>query len=571
MTGKKPRRALAALLMAATVTQAGCTEVRPSPNTYVPPAKTKITSLPGVSGKLPNEMYAGYIEAGTPPSGKGKMYFHYWCIMSARNASVDPVLFWYNGGPGASSLFGLLQEFGPLLLNEDSLLSDDYKKTGIPTPQENEWAWTRTNTVCALDSPPPMGLSFCSEEGPSGRPTSCGPWTDTAVFAANHKAHASFYENIFPELKSNPMYFIGESYAGIYVPGFANAMMDDPVPGLNFKGFGVGDGWPGCVQIPGRPVNWCINLDNVGLFEYPNALPGPYWDIEFFHGRNQMSTELYNNIVSTCTKNELRGVTMPMSERCNVLIKQIPEEVGVFDAYNVLNACPADGDATTVLSKHGANRAAQARAAEHHMAAMQRKAAISPGDGDGGVGSPCLGDSINTWLMHPDTLKAIGSPADSKFINLDNGHGFNYTTNRHFVGDVYEKALKKGLRVLVYEGDQDACGLGTLPIEEIFVPLFDGLAKRTQRWTPWAVEAGTKILGGYAYEWDGGRVRFASVRGAGHMGPLNRPHAAFTLVNALTNEDSLPPINKGVTQRVEEQVREPVVMSHEQLVFPTVV
>lgn len=27
----------------------------------------------------------------------------------------------------------------------------------------------------------------------------------------------------------------GESYAGIYVPGFANALMDDPIPGLNFK------------------------------------------------------------------------------------------------------------------------------------------------------------------------------------------------------------------------------------------------------------------------------------------------------------------------------------------------
>ncbi|CAE8649087.1 unnamed protein product, partial [Polarella glacialis] len=105
----------------------------------------------------------------------------------------------------------------------------------------------------------------------------------------------------------------------------------------------------------------------------------------------------------------------------------------------------------------------------------------------------------------------------------------------------------------------------------------------------------TKILGGYAYEqgplsscfgtvalvreardagwsltlcpvagcehrWDGGRVRFASIRGAGHMSPLNRPHAfhssfidmttfnglrvlkacdglpAFTLINALTQE-----------------------------------
>ena len=71
-------------------------------------------------------------------------------------------MFWYNGGPGASSLFGLLEEFGPALLTTDSL-DDNYKKTGVPTPQSNEWAWTNHHTVCALDSPPPMGLSFCSE------------------------------------------------------------------------------------------------------------------------------------------------------------------------------------------------------------------------------------------------------------------------------------------------------------------------------------------------------------------------------------------------------------------------
>ena len=54
--------------------------------------------------------YAGYIPANTPPSGKGTMYFHYIMIQSERDLPNDPVVFWYNGGPGASSLFGMLQE-----------------------------------------------------------------------------------------------------------------------------------------------------------------------------------------------------------------------------------------------------------------------------------------------------------------------------------------------------------------------------------------------------------------------------------------------------------------------------
>jgi carboxypeptidase C (cathepsin A) len=42
-------------------------------------------------------------------------------IESEGNPSTDPVILWSNGGPGASSLFGIMAELGPLLLNDDSL------------------------------------------------------------------------------------------------------------------------------------------------------------------------------------------------------------------------------------------------------------------------------------------------------------------------------------------------------------------------------------------------------------------------------------------------------------------
>ena len=259
------------LLLPLLLTPAPATAAVAALSASPPPTRFKVDSLPGwvdpddvsKSLPLPSAMYTGYLDAGTPPSGVGTMYFHYWLVESERNPAKDPVLIWYNGGPGASSLFGLLQEWGPLRLLETSY-DETANKTGIPTPQFNPYRWTKTHTVVAIDSPPPMGLSFCSEAGPSGNGTSCGPWTDHAVFKANHAAHRTLFTLVFPELACNDIYFAGESYAGIYLPGFADQMMSDPIPGLNFKGWAIGDGWTGCKKVPGKPPNWCIDLDNVG-------------------------------------------------------------------------------------------------------------------------------------------------------------------------------------------------------------------------------------------------------------------------------------------------------------------
>ena len=68
-----------------------------------------------------------------------------------------------------------VQEFGPLLLNDRSY-DANYSATGVPTPQRNPWSWTNHHTVCALDSPPPIGMSFCSV-GPDE--VRAKPWLET--------------------------------------------------------------------------------------------------------------------------------------------------------------------------------------------------------------------------------------------------------------------------------------------------------------------------------------------------------------------------------------------------------
>ena len=60
------------------------------------------------------------------------------------------------------------------------------------------------------------------------------------------------------------------------MPLFVDAWLNDPVVGvkgkpINFVGFGVGNGFPACIPRAGMKIDWCVNLNNVGFFKYPNV------------------------------------------------------------------------------------------------------------------------------------------------------------------------------------------------------------------------------------------------------------------------------------------------------------
>ena len=188
----------------------------------------------------------------------------------------------------------------------------------------------------------------------------------------------------------------------------------------------------------------------------------------------------------------------------------------------------------------------------------------SPGDGDSGLGAPCLGKAMDDYFALNVTKTGVGIPLDNNFIVLDNGIGMNYTTDSAFVGFVYEKAIKAGKRVLVYEGDSDDCGLQTAPVEDIWAPFFGNGTRSSDQWTPvgplntstskplglpltqpWrpfgVLPAGRKVQGGFSMAWNKGQVTFVSVRGAGHLLPLYRPAASFTMMSAFQKDEPLPP------------------------------
>jgi hypothetical protein len=309
--------------------------------------------------------------------------------------------------------------------------------------------------------------------------------------------------------------------------------------------------------MEGRPVNWCIDLNNNG-FEYPNSLPGPHWDVQFFWGHSQISTALYTEIMSTCTKDEMLGITVPANwtAKCRDLIyNRFPEETGWWYAYNLYESCPEELDGSTVKSRR------TKRLHHRRVAPSKHSDFVTFGDGDSGLGSPCLQDSMAVYFGLQEVKEALGIPLDNNFVELDNGIGMNYTIDAPFTGPIYEQAVKAGLRILQFEGDSDASGLQTNPMEDVWVPFFGngtgvwtpagrldekiqpplGLPM-TQSWRPFGVlPVGRKVQGGYVMEWAGGQVQFVSIRGAGHMSPLYRPAAALTMMKSWLDQTPLPP------------------------------
>ena len=101
----------------------------------------KITWLPGLE-KLPSfEMYSGYVH----PTATKKL--HYWFVQSQSNPSTDPVVVWFNGGPGCSSMEGFMAEHGPLHMNDDDTIS------------MNPNAWNQKANMIYLEAPVGVGFS----------------------------------------------------------------------------------------------------------------------------------------------------------------------------------------------------------------------------------------------------------------------------------------------------------------------------------------------------------------------------------------------------------------------------
>jgi carboxypeptidase C (cathepsin A) len=147
-------------------------------------------------------MYSGYL----PVLGTTKN-LHYIYLDSQSDPINDPLVVWYNGGPGCSSMLGLVQEHGPYIMDN-----------GGNSFHWNDYSWNREANMLYIEAPAGVGYSYCID------PRDCEQFDDNNSAEDNLNALLYFFEYKFPERKKNDLYISGESYAGIYVPYLVNQL-----------------------------------------------------------------------------------------------------------------------------------------------------------------------------------------------------------------------------------------------------------------------------------------------------------------------------------------------------------
>lgn len=182
--------------------------------------------LPGIN----ITSHAGFFRVNSTADNKTSALF-FWFFPSQANSSSAPLLVWLQGGPGASSMFGLFQEHGPLKVNKTK------NDQTLPYLDTRVTHWAKNHNVIYFDNPVGTGFSFAEHDDLYSR-------NESHVGVNLYIALKQFFQ-IFKEYQKNDFYVTGESYAGKYVPALAYTIhLNNNVSDvhINLKGIAIGNG-----------------------------------------------------------------------------------------------------------------------------------------------------------------------------------------------------------------------------------------------------------------------------------------------------------------------------------------
>ncbi|KAI6659309.1 Serine carboxypeptidase S10 family member 1-like [Oopsacas minuta] len=379
--------------------------------------------------------------------------FFYWFFESRSKPSQDPLILWLTGGPGCSSSLALLAENGPFVM-----------RNGAKQPVLNQYGWNSFANLLYVDQPVGTGFSYTNNP--------LGIETNEKTIARELTVFLEEFYQKFPKYASLPLFIIGESYAGHYVPAFsAYILQNSQIVTKNLKGIGIGNGWVDPKQ------------------QYPAYT-------EFMHDLGYITNAEYT-------------VFNIAKDACLALI----------DAGSLVEAM----DACSLYME------AVLKAAELH-----EKRSMNVYDVRIPCGSPPLCydfSNVDAFLNSADVQAALGVNRSWTECNMGVHIALLGDWMKEFETSV-ALTLKKGVRVLVYSGKDDfICnykgGLAWTGDME-----WSGKAQfNAKSFTDWVFD-GKKVAEYKTYS----NFTFMEVENAGHMVPMDQPEVSLEMIRLFIKD-----------------------------------
>ncbi|KAI9666881.1 MAG: hypothetical protein M1831_001386 [Alyxoria varia] len=263
------------------------------------------TSIPEVPFDI-GESYAGLMPISGDPEETRKLFF--WFFPSTNPAASDEITYWFNGGPGCSSLSGLLTENGPFTW-----------EPGTYAPTKNSYSWTNLTNMIWIEQPVGVGYT-------QGVPNITNEIELAQQFIGFHKQLAQAFQL--------------EDYK---VPYCADAMIK-----ANDKRY---------YNLKGIAINDPIIGDGTLQQEVPVAPYVDYWSELFF--LNKTFTDRMHDLADHCNYTSYYDthLTFPppkgkfpllteaeSDETCDIfsLVLEAAQEVNpCFNIYHITDTCPS--------------------------------------------------------------------------------------------------------------------------------------------------------------------------------------------------------------------------------------
>ncbi|KAJ0002352.1 hypothetical protein NQD34_007501 [Periophthalmus magnuspinnatus] len=446
------------------------------------PVEDEVKYLPGLNKQPSFRHFSGYLDL---PTGK---HLHYWFVESQSQPSVDPLVLWLNGGPGCSSLDGLLTEHGPFLIQDDGA-----------TLKYNDFSWNKIANVLYLESPAWVGFSYSDNKDYRTN--------DTEVSLNNYLALKQFLK-LFPKFQPNPVFLTGESYAGIYIPTLAQRVMEDPT--INLQGIAVGNGMS----------SYELNDNSLIYFAYYHGLFG---------------SSLWAGLQAFCCDQDKCNFHNTKNRNCSELVAEVMDIVynSGLNMYNLY--APCDGGVKENPLLYTVSAPPQKLLGLLPLG-LHSGPGLGPGLGSGlRLDPPCTNSTALTLYLNNVYVRQALHIREQALPWVICSADVNFNYKREYM-DVKEQylALLSALkyRVLVYNGDVDmACNFMG---DEWFVESLNQPVQVLRR--PWFYTTDNgKQVGGFVKEFE--NLSFLTVKGSGHMVPTDKPAAAFAVFSRFIRKE----------------------------------